>query len=132
MERSLGQISILVKDYDEALSFYISILGFELVEDTQLNSEKRWVVIKPRNTNGQGCNLLLAKASNAHQEYFIGNQSGGRVFLFLYTDDLNRDYELLVKNAVEIVRAPKEEKYGKVLVFSDLYGNLWDLIEQAK
>ena len=132
MERSIGQITILVKDYDEALSFYISILGFELIEDTQLDAEKRWVVIKPKNTKGQGCNLLLAKASSAHQEYFIGNQTGGRVFLFLYTDDLNRDHELLMKNGVEIVRPPKEEQYGKVLVFSDLYGNLWDLIEQPK
>ena len=82
MERSIGQVSILVKDYEEALSFYISILGFELVEDTQLNLHKRWVVIRPGNSNGQGCNLLLAKASNAQQEYFIGNQTGGRVFLF--------------------------------------------------
>jgi len=132
MERKIGQISILVKDYDEALNFYINILGFELVEDTQLNSEKRWVVIKPGNTNGQGCNLLLAKASNPHQENFVGNQTGGRVFLFLYTDNFKRDYELLNKNAVEIVRQPKEEHYGKVLVFSDLYGNLWDLIEPNK
>lgn len=132
MEQRIGQISILVKDYDEALNFYTAVLGFELVEDTQLSSEKRWVVIKPKNTNGGGCNLLLAKASTAHQAYFIGNQTGGRVFLFLYTDDLNRDYELLVKNGVKIVRPPTVEQYGKVLVFSDLYGNLWDLIEQTK
>jgi catechol 2,3-dioxygenase-like lactoylglutathione lyase family enzyme len=105
MEKSLGQISILVKDYDEALSFYISILGFELVEDTQLNSEKRWVVIKPRNSNGQGCNLLLAKASNAHQEYFIGNQSGGDRFngiigilaLELRQQNLRWNIQLLMK-----------------------------------
>ena len=129
MERIIGQISILVEDYDEALRFYINKLGFVLVEDTVLNSEKRWVVIKPGNTNGQGCNLLLAKATNAHQKNFIGNQTGGRVFLFLYTDNFKREYELLVKNSVEIVRPPKEESYGKVLVFSDLYGNLWDLIE---
>jgi len=129
MERMIGQISILVEDYDEALCFYINKLGFVLVEDTVLNSEKRWVVIKPGNTNGQGCNLLLAKASNPHQKNFIGNQTGGRVFLFLYTDNFKREYELLVKNSVEIVRPPKEESYGKVLVFSDLYGNLWDLIE---
>jgi len=129
MERMIGQISILVEDYDEALRFYINKLGFVLVEDTVLNSEKRWVVIKPGNTNGQGCNLLLAKATNAHQKNFIGNQTGGRVFLFLYTDNFKRDYELLLKNSIEIVRPPKEESYGKVLVFSDLYGNLWDLIE---
>jgi len=132
MERMIGQISILVKDYDEALRFYINKLGFVLVEDTPLNSEKRWVVSKPGNTNEQGCNLLLAKASNPHQKNFIGNQTGGRVFLFLYTDNFKRDYELLVKNSVEIVRPPKEESYGKVLVFSDLYGNLWDLIEPNK
>lgn len=129
MERSIGQIAILVKDYDEALRFYISILEFELVEDTQLSADKRWVVIKPKNTNGRGCQLLLAKASNSHQEYFIGNQTGGRVFLFMYTNDLDRDHDLLLKHQVKIVRPPSIEEYGKVLVFSDLYGNLWDLIE---
>jgi catechol 2,3-dioxygenase-like lactoylglutathione lyase family enzyme len=129
MERFIGQLSILVKDYDEALDFYVNVLGFQLVEDTILSPDKRWVVIKPSNTKGQGCNLLLARASNPTQELFIGNQTGGRVFLFLYTDDINRDYDLLINNGVEIVRAPSNESYGRVLVFSDLYGNLWDLIE---
>lgn len=129
MERFISQLSILVKDYDEALDFYINVLGFELVEDTILSAQKRWVVIKPSNTNGNGCNLLLARASNTTQEKFIGNQTGGRVFLFLTTDNLNRDYDLLIKNGVEIVRPPNDENYGRVLVFSDLYGNLWDLIE---
>jgi catechol 2,3-dioxygenase-like lactoylglutathione lyase family enzyme len=130
MERSIGQISIVVRDYDEALNYYINVLGFELVEDTVLTPEKRWVVIKPKNSSGQGCNLLLARAANPHQENFIGNQTGGRVFLFLYTDDLQRDHEMLLKNNVKIVRPPSIEDYGTVLVFSDLYGNLWDLIER--
>jgi catechol 2,3-dioxygenase-like lactoylglutathione lyase family enzyme len=130
MERSIGQISIVVRDYDEALNYYINVLGFELVEDTVLTPEKRWVVIKPKNSSGQGCNLLLARAANPHQENFIGNQTGGRVFLFLYTDDIQRDHEMLLKNNVKIVRPPSIEDYGTVLVFSDLYGNLWDLIER--
>jgi catechol 2,3-dioxygenase-like lactoylglutathione lyase family enzyme len=130
MERSIGQISIVVRDYDEALGYYINVLGFELVEDTVLTPEKRWVVIKPKNSSGQGCNLLLARAANPHQENFIGNQTGGRVFLFLYTDDIQRDHEMLLKNDVKIVRPPSIEDYGTVLVFSDLYGNLWDLIER--
>jgi catechol 2,3-dioxygenase-like lactoylglutathione lyase family enzyme len=130
MERAIGQISILVRDYDEALNYYINVLGFELVEDTVLTPEKRWVVIKPKNSSGQGCNLLLARAANPHQENFIGNQTGGRVFLFLYTDDIQRDLEMLLRNNVKIVRPPSNEEYGTVLVFSDLYGNLWDLIER--
>jgi len=130
MERSIGQISIVVRDYDEALNYYINVLGFELVEDTVLTPEKRWVVIKPKNSSGQGCNLLLARAANPHQETFIGNQTGGRVFLFLYTDDIRRDHEMLLMNDVKIVRPPSIEDYGTVLVFSDLYGNLWDLIER--
>jgi len=132
MERYIGQFSLLVKDYDEALSFYIQVLGFELVEDTVLSPDKRWVVIKPPNTKGQGCNLLLAKASNTTQENCIGNQTGGRVFLFLYTDNFQRDYDLLIEKGIEIVKPPRDEKYGKVLVFSDLYGNLWDLIEPSR
>jgi len=130
MEKSIGQISIVVRDYDEALNYYINVLGFELVEDTVLTPEKRWVVIKPKNSSGQGCNLLLARAANPHQENFIGNQTGGRVFLFLYTDDIQRDHEMLLRNNVKIVRPPSNEEYGTVLVFSDLYGNLWDLIER--
>ena len=130
MERMIGQISLLVRDYDEAMNYYINVLGFELVEDTVLTPEKRWVVIKPKNSSGQGCNLLLARAATPQQENFIGNQTGGRVFLFLYTDDIQRDHEMLLKNNVKIVRPPSREEYGTVLVFSDLYGNLWDLIER--
>ena len=132
MERMIGQVSILVKDYDDALNYYINVLDFELVEDTVLSPEKRWVVIKPKNSTAQGCNLLLARAGNPHQENFIGNQTGGRVFLFLYTDNIQRDHEMLQKHNVKIVRPPSEEEYGTVLVFSDLYGNLWDLIEPVK
>jgi catechol 2,3-dioxygenase-like lactoylglutathione lyase family enzyme len=130
MERSIGQIAIVVRDYDEALNYYINVLGFELVEDSVLTPEKRWVVVKPKNTSGQGCNLLLARAANPHQENFIGNQTGGRVFLFLYTENIQRDHEMLLRNNVKIVRPPSNEEYGTVLVFSDLYGNLWDLIER--
>lgn len=132
MERIIGQISILVKDYDEAINYYTNFLGFELVEDTVLTPEKRWVVIKPKNSSGQGCKLLLARAANPHQENFIGNQSGGRVFLFMYTDDVQRDHEMLLKNDVKIIRGPIKEEFGTVLVFCDLYGNLWDLIEPSK
>ena len=132
MERYIGQFSILVHDYDEALNFYINVLGFELVEDTVLSTEKRWVVITPSKQTSLGCNLLLAKASNENQIKFIGNQTGGRVFLFLYTDNFEREYEMLIKNNVTIVRPPSNELYGRVLVFSDLYGNLWDLIERIQ
>lgn len=132
MERIIGQISILVKDYDEAINYYTNVLGFELVEDTVLTPEKRWVVIKAKNSSGQGCKLLLARAANPYQENFIGNQSGGRVFLFMYTDDIQRDHEMLLKNDVKIIRGPNKEEYGTVLVFCDLYGNLWDLIEPSK
>lgn len=130
MANMIGQIALVVKDYDEALDFYINILGFELVEDTVLSSEKRWVVVKPSGNAGLGCNLLLAKASNDRQLQFIGNQTGGRVFLFLYTDNFKEAQDRLLKGNVQIVRPPSEEPYGRVLVFSDLYGNLWDLIER--
>lgn len=129
MERFIGQIALVVKDYDEALEYYTRVLGFELVEDTPLTPEKRWVVIRPAHATTRGCNLLLAKAVGPAQEQAVGNQSGGRVFLFLYTDNLQRDYERLLQNKVAIVRPPAAEEYGKVMVFRDLYGNLWDLIE---
>ena len=132
MQQYLSQIALVVKDYDEAIDFYINKLGFELVEDTVLSPEKRWVRIKPANAPSQGCHLLLAKASKAEQTKSIGNQTGGRVFLFLYTDDFDRDYNRLLKHSINIVRQPQVEPYGKVLVFSDLYGNLWDLIEPTK
>ena len=127
MEQSIAQLSLLVNDYDEAIEFYTSKLNFTLIEDTVLSDTKRWVVIKPKGSNG--CKLLLAKAANEEQKSRIGNQTGGRVFLFLHTDNIQRDYENLVEQKIRIIRGPSSEPYGKVLVFEDLYGNLWDLIE---
>jgi catechol 2,3-dioxygenase-like lactoylglutathione lyase family enzyme len=127
MDRKLVHISILVNDYDEAIRFYVEKLDFELVEDTKLNEQKRWVLVKPR---GSGtCCLLLAKAQGEKQRSFVGSQSGGRVFLFLETDDFGRDYHNLIKQEIRIVREPSDEEYGRVLVFEDLYGNKWDLIQ---
>ena len=129
MTGHIGLVSIVVRDYDEAIDFYTRVLGFELMEDTVLSPVKRWVVVRPSGSEGKGCQLLLAKAANPEQESRIGNQTGGRVFLFLYTDDIRRDHESLLRQGVDIVRPPSKEEYGTVLVFSDLYGNLWDLIE---
>jgi catechol 2,3-dioxygenase-like lactoylglutathione lyase family enzyme len=126
--RTLNKIAIVVKDYDEAIDFYTNRLGFQLVEDTKLSENKRLVVVAPL---GSECSLLLAKAANSQQQTRIGNQTGGRVFLFMYTDNIDKDYEKLMKENIKIVRKPTVEEYGKVLVFEDLYGNLWDLI-QAK
>ena len=123
----LFQIALVIDDYDRAIDHYTRELGFTLLEDTPLSSEKRWVVVDP---GGAGsCRLLLAKAKNKEQASRIGNQTGGRVFLFLHTDDLDRDHQRLLDYKIEIVRGPVEEEYGKVLVFCDAYGNLWDLIE---
>jgi catechol 2,3-dioxygenase-like lactoylglutathione lyase family enzyme len=127
MEQSIAQLSLLVNDYDEAIEFYTSKLNFSLVEDTMLSDTKRWVVVKPKGSSG--CRLLLAKAANEEQKSRIGNQTGGRVFLFLHTDNIQKDYENLVEQKIRIIRGPSSEPYGKVLVFEDLYGNLWDLIE---
>ena len=127
MNQRLAQIAIVVNDYDEAIAFYTKKLNFILIEDTVLSETKRWVVVKP--TGEGGCNILLAKAANEEQGSRVGNQTGGRVFLFMHTDDLKRDYENLIANNVEFVRQPTEEIYGTVAVFKDLYGNLWDLIE---
>ncbi len=127
MNQSIAQFALVVDDYDRAIDFYINKLHFELIEDTLLNETKRWVVIKPK---GDGvCKILLAKAANEEQKSRIGNQTGGRVFLFLHTDDLDRDYKNLQLNDIKIIRPPSTETFGKVLVFEDLYGNLWDLIE---
>jgi catechol 2,3-dioxygenase-like lactoylglutathione lyase family enzyme len=126
MEQQLINVTLVVRDYDEAIEFYTQKLGFSLIEDTVLNEIKRWVRVQPPGTGG--CCLLLAKAVNDEQKSRIGNQTGGRVFLFLYTDNFDRDYERLVKNYVKIVRTPTVESYGKVAVFADLYGNLIDLI----
>ena len=117
MKQSLAHIAIVVKDYDEAITFYTTQLGFKLIEDTVLSETKRWVLVAPKNSDG--CQLLLAKA---------GNQTGGRVFLFLYTDDFWSDYNDYTAKGIEFVRQPTKEEYGTVAVFKDLYGNLWDLI----
>ncbi|EPP25786.1 VOC family protein [Vibrio fluvialis] len=128
MKQSIIHISIVVHDYDEALNFYINKLKFELVEDTyQPEQDKRWVVVSP--PGSQGVTLLLAKASKPEQKPFIGNQTGGRVFLFLNTDDFWRDYHRMVEDGIHFVRPPAEADYGTVAVFEDLYGNLWDLLQ---
>lgn len=126
MENHINQITLVVKDYDEAIAFYTKQLHFDLIEDTVLSDSKRWVVVAPKNSQ---CRLLLAKAANGEQLKSVGNQTGGRVFLFMNTDNLEKEHQNLVENKVNIVREPKQENYGKVLVFEDLYGNLWDLIE---
>lgn len=131
MKQSIVHIALVVKDYDEAIEFYTKKLHFTLVEDTfQPEQNKRWVVVAPPNSSGT--NLLLARASNAEQESFIGNQTGGRVFLFLNTDDFWRDYKDMISKGIRFVREPKEEEYGTVAVFEDLYGNLWDLLQLKK
>lgn len=126
MKQEIFQLALVVADYDEAIAFYTQKLHFELLEDTQLSPEKRWVRVAPP---GSSCSLLLAQAANDQQRSSIGMQTGGRVFLFMHTDDLARDYENLLRNDVKIIREPVDEDWGKVLVFADLYGNLWDLIE---
>jgi len=126
-KQRLAQITLMVNDYDEAIKFYTEILNFRLVEDTTLSEIKRWVVIQP--PGSAECCMLLAKAANDEQKSRIGNQTGGRVFLFLYTDNFRSDYDNLTSKGVTIVRAPSIEKYGTVAVFADLYGNLIDLIE---
>ena len=130
MKQSIAHIALVVRDYDEAIGFYVGKLRFELVEDTyQPEQDKRWVIVRPP---GDGTtSLLLARASTPHQEAFIGNQAGGRVFLFLQTDDFDRDHEAMRAKGVTFVREPKQAPYGKGAVFEDLYGNLWDLVEFA-
>lgn len=131
MHHSLGLISLVVREYDEALAFFVGTLGFELLEDTPVPEQnKRWVVVRPR--GGSGASLLLARAANDEQASRIGNQTGGRVFLFLYTDDFARDYDAFRAKGVRFVREPKEEPYGTVAVFEDLYRNLWDLVQPSR
>ncbi len=130
MNQTLTQITLVVRDYDEAIRFYTQVLGFELVEDTALSEIKRWVRVRPAGSSSF-C-LLLAKASGEEQERSIGNQTGGRVFLFLHTDDFDRDFNNYTQRGVEVVNGPREETYGKVAVIKDLYGNLIDLIEPKK
>lgn len=130
MEQRIAQLALVVNDYDEAISFYTKRLLFTLVEDTVLSETKRWVVLSP--SGKEGCNILLAKAANEEQKSRVGNQTGGRVFLFLHTDNFENYYQHLVNNNVTIVRERSIETFGKVAVFADLYGNLWDLIERHK
>ncbi len=133
MKQRLGQISLVVRDYDEALAFYVGKLGFTLVEDSFVpEQDKRWVVVEPPGAAGEGAKLLLARGANPEQQSRIGNQTGGRVFLFLYTDDFDRDYESYKASGVEFVRGPNDAPYGRVAVFKDLYGTMWDLIGPAR
>jgi catechol 2,3-dioxygenase-like lactoylglutathione lyase family enzyme len=128
MPQSIGQVAVVVRDYDEALSFYIGTLGFSLVEDTYVpEQDKRWVVVSPPGATES--RLLLARAASGEQATRIGNQTGGRVFLFLFTDDFWRDYRSYKAKGVTFIREPREEPYGTVAVFQDLYGNLWDLLQ---
>jgi catechol 2,3-dioxygenase-like lactoylglutathione lyase family enzyme len=128
MRHSIVHIAIVVRDYDEAIAFYTKSLGFNLIEDTyQPEQDKRWVVVAPAGSTGTS--LLLARATTPEQEHAIGNQTGGRVFLFLSTDDFQRDYERFTKAGVKFVRPPADMPYGKVAVFEDLYGNRWDLVQ---
>ena len=126
MDQRITQLALVVNDYDEAIDFYTRKLNFELVEDTVMSETKRWVVVAPRGSGS--CSLLLAKAATPAQQSSVGNQTGGRVFLFLHTDDFGRDYSNLLAHNILIVRPPIDEAWGRVAVFADLYGNLWDLI----
>jgi catechol 2,3-dioxygenase-like lactoylglutathione lyase family enzyme len=130
MNQSIGLVALVVRDYDEAIEFYVDKVGFRLLEDTYIPAQdKRWVVVAP--PGNRGAQLLLAKAAGNMQAARVGNQTGGRVFLFLHTDDFERDHKALQARGVEFVRAPKVESYGTVAVFTDLYGNLWDLIQPS-
>ena len=130
MKQELAHIALVVEDYDAAIAFYIEKLHFNLIEDTLLSETKRSVIIAPPGSSG--CQLLLAKAANNEQQTRVGNQTGGRVFLFLHTDNFSRDYHSMLANGIVFVREPVAEPYGTVAVFKDLYGNLWDLIEPKK
>jgi catechol 2,3-dioxygenase-like lactoylglutathione lyase family enzyme len=127
MKQTLGHVALVVRDYDEALAFFTELLGFQVIEDTPLEPGKRWVVVSPPGSGGTS--LLLARAATPEQASRIGNQTGGRVFLFLHTDDFWRDYRQMTDRGIKFRRPPREEPYGTVAVFEDLYGNLWDLLE---
>lgn len=128
MQQRIGQMALVVNDYDEAIRFYTEKLNFRLLEDTRLSKTKRWVRVAPPGTSE--CGLLLAKADSDEQKSRVGNQTGGRVFLFLYTDDFWRDYKTMTEKGVVFTRPPATESWGTVAVFRDLYGNLWDMIEE--
>lgn len=130
MKQRIAHITLLVKDYDETILFYTEKLHFDLVEDIKQSENKRWVLIAPK--GGSETNLLLAQATNEEQINRIGNQTGGRVSLFLFTDDIHRDFQNLIDQKIKIIQEPKKEVYGTVAVFADLYGNKWDLIEPPK
>lgn len=127
MHQRIAHIALVVNDYDEAIEFYTQKLDFQLLEDTKLSEDKRWVIVAPK--GAKECSLILAKAANEEQAKSVGNQAGGRVFLFLFTDDFKRDYEKLKSRSISFVRPPQEFDYGTVAVFEDLYGNRWDLIQ---
>ncbi|MEM9706572.1 MAG: VOC family protein [Pseudomonadota bacterium] len=130
MKQTLSAVALVVPDYDEAIRHYVNGLGFTLIEDTQISAEKRWVVVAPPGVGPGGCRLVLAKASNEAQKARIGDQTGGRVFLFLETDDFARDYERFRTAGVRFTEDPRDEPYGKVVVFEDAFGNRWDLIHR--
>ncbi|MEH6395430.1 VOC family protein [Pseudoalteromonas sp.] len=127
IKQHIGSIALVVESYDDAIAFYTQKLGFDLIEDTDLGNGKRWVLISPPNSNGT--NLLLAQASTPQQLDSVGNQTGGRVFLFLHSNDFWRDYKMMQKNGIRFNEQPREETYGTVVVFEDLYGNKWDLLQ---
>ena len=131
MPQSLAHLALIVRDYDEAIAWFIGMLDFTLVEDTPLSESKRWVLVSPPGAPVGAASILLARAATPEQEAFIGNQAGGRVFLFLRTDDFWRDYEAMTVKGVRFVRQPATQPYGIVAVFEDLYGNLWDLVQLA-
>ena len=131
MSQAIVHVALVVRDYDEAIAFFTNVLDFKLIEDSLVPEQsKRWVIVAPE--GGRGASLLLARPSNAAQEPFIGNQTGGRVTFFLGTDDFWGDYNKLVERGVEFVRSPLETSYGTVAVFKDLYGNLWDLVQHVR
>lgn len=127
MPQSIGYVALVVREYDEAIEFFAGVLGFEVVEDTEVGEGKRWVLVRPRGSGGT-C-LLLARAATPEQTARVGDQTGGRVGFFLHTDDFRRDYEALRSRGVRFSEAPREEEYGTVAVFEDLYGNRWDLLQ---
>ena len=131
MPQSLVHVALIVRDYDEAIAWFTGTLGFTLVEDTILDEAKRWVLVAPPGASAGAASILLARAATPEQEAFIGNQAGGRVFLFLHTDDFDRDHAAFTARGVRFVREPAREPYGTVAVFEDPYGNLWDLVQFA-
>jgi catechol 2,3-dioxygenase-like lactoylglutathione lyase family enzyme len=128
MSLTLSQLALVVRDYDEAIAYFVGVLGFDLLEDSRQSQDKRWVRVAP--LGGTGASLLLARAAKPDQEARIGDQTGGRVFLFLHTDNFERDYQTLLSRGVDFTETPRDEEYGRVVVFRDLYGNKWDLVER--